>query len=344
MSGSRALIARVARALRRAVIAGIAIIICFAPFAPLCVAQTDLGAQRVGTASGTFLKIAVDAQGAGMAGAAGSFMTGAGALFWNPAGLGITPHRELLVSAVDYTADIPIGAISFSHPVGPYGLGVAFTGLRTSVMETDEYHPLGTGREVSYNAWTLALGASRGLTDKLFFGAAAKLYRESFAPEIGGPAITTWLIDIGAVYFVGYRDARLALAMQNFGPDLRPGGTFDSRRGEGEMLFTGFSPPTFFRFAACIDPVHTAHFKLTTAIEMGHPADNQEALRFGFEGLLESTLALRAGYDAAADALKLHAGLGLRVPAGERTFFADYAYSDGGYFGNIHRWSLRVLW
>jgi len=67
-------------------------------------------------------------------------------------------------------------------------------------------------------------------------------------------------------------------------------------------------------------------------------------VRLGFEATLQHALALRAGYDFAADALHLNAGLGARLRFGEAVLHADYSFSDGGYFGSVHRWTLRYLW
>jgi len=314
--------------------------------APLAYAQTDLGGQRVGTSSGGFLKIALDARGAALAGATCAFVSGPAALFWNPGGLGIENERGVLVSGVDYAAEIPLVAAAVSFPFAPLrgAVGVAFAGMSADMEETDEFHPLGTGRTFSYSTWTLALGASRALTDKLSFGVAAKAYHEALGTEIDGPQITSWLMDAGAIYFVGYRDTRIGIALTNFGPDLRPNGSFTSRRNGAEIRYTSFSPPTFFRFGCSIDPWRSGPWKTVASVEVGHPADNREVLRAGGEASFQDLLALRAGYDFAADALKLHAGFGARVRMGESLLHVDYAFSAGGYFGDIHRWTLRLLW
>ncbi len=309
-------------------------------------AQTDLGGQRVGTSSGAFLKIPIDARGSALAGAVCACASGPAALFWNPAGLGIEAEREVLFTGIDYTAEIPAGAAALSFPFNPVrgSVGIALAGLRTEMDETDEYHPLGTGRQFTYSVGYLMIGVSRALTDKLNFGVAAKGLREALGPEVGGPVLTTWLLDAGAIYFVGYRDARIGIALSNFGPDLRPGGTFASHRNGAQVRYTGFSPPTFFRFGVSVDPWRSAAWQTTAAFEVGHPADNREAMRVGLEAVFMNTLALRGGYDLSADALKLNLGCGGRVRMGDQVVVIDYAYAEGGYFGGVHRWSLHYQW
>jgi hypothetical protein len=309
-------------------------------------AQADLGGQRVGTSSGTFLKIPLDARGSAMAGATCPWVSGPAALFWNPAGLGIENERAVLFSAIAYPGEIPIGAAAVSFPFDPLGgaLGFAVAGLSAEMDETDEYHPLGTGRSFSYRSWAVIVGGSSALTDKLSFGISAKLYHEALGTEVGGPQLTAWLLDAGATYFVGYRDARIGIALSDFGPDLRPGGEFTSRRNGAEIRYTSFSPPTVFRFGASIDPWTTDTWKIVTVLEMGHPADNRELVRVGAEATFRQLFALRGGYDLSADALNLHAGFGARVRSGDQLFGADYSFSSGGYFGDVHRWTLQVHW
>jgi len=314
--------------------------------APGVAAQSDLGGQRVGTSAGTFLKIPVDARASAMAGATSSYVSGPVALFSNPAGLGISRERGASFTAARLPADIPAGGAAVALPCAPlHGwLGVGVSALGVTMDETDEFHPLGTGREFSYTAMTLILGGSRALTDKLSFGVSAKLFREELGPEVGGPQLTSWLMDAGAIYFVGYRDARIGLALSNFGPDLTPSGSFVSRRNGARVRYDSFSPPTFFRFSLTIDPIHTERWVGVTILEIGHPADNREVVRMAAELGFRQVLFLRSGYDFTADVLKFHAGLGARVRMGARVVQADYAYAAGDYYGDIHRWTLGVVW
>lgn len=309
-------------------------------------AQSELGTQRVGTSSGTFLKIPIDARTSAMAGALSANATGPAAMFSNPAALGLEKERATQFTSIQYVADIPMYGAAASLPLYALkgSLGFSFSGVFVKMDETDEYHPLGTGRDFSYSTWCVALGFSRALTDKLSFGIAGKALHEAFATELGGPSMTPWLIDVGTVYYVGYRDARIGLAVNNFGPDLRPDGYFRSHRNGTEIRYGSFSPPTVFRFGFSIDPYRSESIVTLASFDVGHMADNKESLRLGLEAVLRKTLALRGGYDFTADALNLHAGFGLlvRIPTGPLQL--DYAFSDGDYFGNVHRWTLTVPW
>ena len=309
-------------------------------------AQSDLGSQRVGTSSGAFLKIPIDARSSAMAGALSANATGPAAMFSNPAALGLEKERATQFTTIQYVADIPMYGAATSLPIHALkgSIGFAFSGVFVKMDETDEYHPLGTGRSFSYSTWCAALGFSRALTDKLSFGIAAKAMHEALATELGGPTQTPWLIDVGTVYYVGYRDARIGLAVNNFGPDLRPAGTFTSHRNAAEIRYGSFSPPTVFRFGFSIDPWRNEYIATLASFDVGHMADNKESLRLGVEATIRETLAIRGGYDFTADALNFHAGFGARVRMPTGPLQIDYAFSNGDYFGNVHRWTLTVPW
>ncbi|MCK4303473.1 MAG: PorV/PorQ family protein, partial [Candidatus Eisenbacteria sp.] len=279
---------------------------------PPAEAGSELGSQRVGTSSGVFLKVPIDARSSAMAGATTSSISGPAAMFVNPAGLGLEHDRAALLSGIRYVADIPMGATAIALPIRRLGgsLGLAISGVFAEMDETDEYHPLGTGRSFSYSAWALAVGFSRPLTDKLSCGASVKLFSENLATEIGGTSLMPVMLDAGAIYYVGYRDARIGIAINNFGPDLRPAGQYTSRRTGSEMRYGSFSPPTLFRFGFSIDPVQSEHIRTLMSIDMGHLADNQEAIRLAGEAILEDHFVVRAGYDFSADAFKFNGGFG----------------------------------
>src|SRR5512132_1463695 len=69
-------------------------------------AQFTFGDQRVGTSSGTFLGIGVGARAVGLGGSFVAVANDPSAIFWNPAGLASLQRPELLLSHVDWPADI----------------------------------------------------------------------------------------------------------------------------------------------------------------------------------------------------------------------------------------------
>ena len=309
-------------------------------------AESRVGFQRVGTSAGVFLKIPIDARTAAMCGATTSLVSGPSAMFVNPAGLGLENERAAQVTCIQYTADIPMYGTAVSMPVSILrgSLGCSISGIYTEMDETDSYHPLGTGRSFSYSAWIAAVGFSRALTDKLSFGLNLKIFHESIGTEVGGPTLTPWMMDAGAIYYVGYRDSRIGIAMNNFGPDIRPSGHYESNRTGSDIRYGSFSPPTVFRFGFSIDPWATSFVKTLCSFEVAHLADSKESMRLAGEITFEDRIVLRSGYDFAADVLKFSCGAGMMVPLGAHDVTFDYSFTEGDDFGQIHRWTFTAPW
>jgi hypothetical protein len=312
-------------------------------WAPGARAQTSLGGQRIGTSSGTFLKIGLDARSAALGGAAIAVIQGPGAVFGNPAGLlDQRGGTTFYASYMQWPADIQISAFCLSQSVpsidSQFALALAFLG--TDLEETNEYYPQGTGRTLSYSDMTASLAFARNFTDRLAIGVTAKYFREDEGSNLGGPTMAGILVDAGSTYSMGYRNAKLSIALSDFGADLRPSGDYLSNVTGAPTRYAAFSPPTLFQLGFAIDPWISGGSRLTTAVQVMHQSDKQETLRAGAEYWLRDTYAARAGYDLASDEMGFSAGLGLKVHLLNRPGTVDYAYTEGGHLAAVHRWSL----
>ncbi len=321
--------------------------LCLAVLAQPGMAQTNLGGQRVGTASATFLEIGAGARGAAIGGAFVCIADDATATQWNPAGLIHVKSRQASFSLIDWPADISYSHLALAYPVAMLDgtLGFQFGTLSTEMEETTEYHPDGTGRNFTFSDWVAGVSFAKRFTDKFSGGFTVKYVRESLGTEIGGPTMSSWLIDAGTWYDVGYGSLRLGVALLNFGPELRPDGHYDSSRptgADGPITYESFAPPTTFKAGIAIDPIQRPGWRLTTVVEMNHPADNVETILLGGELWIHETLALRAGYDSNADELNFSAGVGLVASLGSAHGTVDYAYTDGEYLGRIDRLSIGL--
>lgn len=309
-------------------------------------AQTNLGGQRVGTSAGTFLEIGVGARGAAMGGAFVCIADDATATQWNPAGLIRAQNRQISFSVADWPADIAYSHLCAAYPVAALDgtIGIQFGALGTDMEETTEYFPEGTGRTFSFNDWVAGVSFAKRFTDKFSGGMTLKYVREELGAEIGGPTMSSWLVDAGTWYDVGYGSLRLGVALLNFGPEFRPGGHYVSRQPAtaGNVNYESFSPPTTFKAGVAVDPVQKPGYRLTTVLEMNHPADNEETFIFAGELWIGKLLALRAGYDMNADELNFSSGLGVRANMGSVQGTIDYAYTEGEYLGRIDRLSVGL--
>ena len=88
------------------------------------------------------------------------------------------------------------------------------------------------------------------------------------------------------------------------------------------------------------EPVEREDHRLTTTLEFDQPSDNQFDTRAGVEYEWSKRFAVRTGYDINASELKFSAGAGFYPEFGTVRGTLDYAYTDGGVLGAIHRVSI----
>jgi hypothetical protein len=183
---------------------------------------------------------------------------------------------------------------------------------------------------------------ARRWTDKLLIGAGLKFVREDLGSQVGGPTSQAVLFDVGSIYYLGLGSVRIATSLTNFGSQITPSGEFTSPLTGEIRQYDGYDPPMMFRYGLAFEPLENSKQRLTTALEVNQPADNQQLMKAGLEWTYMRRFALRTGYNFRADALKLSAGAGFVAGLGQSTLNIDYAYTDGGPLGAIHRMSLGV--
>ncbi len=306
-------------------------------------AQTRLGGQRAGTSSGTFLKIPVDPRGAALAGAFVAGAEGVAAVSWNPACLTTLHEPELMFAYVRWPGDVDYSffAAGFNSTRFRGTFGVQVGHLGTVLRETTEEHPYGTGRSFGVRDWYIGLSYGRRFTDNLSFGITGRFVREDLGTEVGGPSTNNWLVDAGTLYFIDFLDTRLAFAIHSFGPEFKPGGTYVSQVTGAETEYEAFSPPTAFLLGLSTAPIRRTGTSLRTYIEMNHFSDSPETVKFGSQLSLRDALDLRAGYDFYAEAMQFSCGAGIHTSFGFSEGDADYAFTDAGPLGEVHRFALR---
>jgi hypothetical protein len=307
-------------------------------------AQTGLGSQREGTSSATFLRIGVGARAQGMGGTFVAVADDPSAIYWNPAGLASLQTREVSASHVDWPADVKYDHLTLVLPSRRLGgsIGLQFGALTSRIQETTDLEPFGTGNEFTYSDVVVGGSFARRWTDKLLVGAGAKYVREDLGSQVGGPTTNAILFDAGSIFYLGLGSIRIAAALTNFGPEMRPGGGYTSPYTGEQRQYDGFDPPMTFRFGAAFEPVENATQRVTLSMEMGQPADNQLQIQGGAEWSYRHMFALRTGYDATADLMKFSAGAGFVASFGTLRGALDYAFTDAGDLGAVQRVSLGV--
>jgi len=300
-----------------------------------------VGSERVGTSGGNFLKIGLGARAVGMGEAFVAVANDASAIYWNSAGVASLIRTEVAVSHVEWPADIGYEHIAYIMPSRKLGgsVGVQFGLLHSDIAQTTEEQPFGTGQTLTYSDWDAGLTYGRRVTDRLLLGVGGKLVHEDFGSDVGGPTLNTWLVDIGSIYYLGISSVRIGMALSHFGPDFKPSGDFTSATGE-VRAYDNFSPPTTFRFGVAWEPVEKETQRLTTSLEFDQPSDNQLVAKGGVEYEIDRRFALRTGYNANADEMKWSAGAGFYPTFGTTRGTLDYAFTDGGVLGSVHRVTL----
>jgi len=305
-------------------------------------AQFDLGSQRAGTSSGSFLKIGVGARAVAMGEAFVAVANDPSTIVWNPAGLASILRQQVQFSHTEWPGDIDYEFLVYVLPSRRLGGSIAIQlgMLATQLDETDEYHPFGTGRTFSYSDFVVGMAYGRRWTDKLLIGAGIKYVREDLGSQVGGPVTSSTLVDLGSIYYLGYGSVRIATSLSNFGPEMTPRGSYVSPYTGGTRSYDGFDPPIQFRYGLAFEAIETAHQRLTVATEIVQPADNAQRIKAGLEWTWQRRYSLRGGYNFNADIMRLSAGFGIAVPLKLAQGTIDYAYTDGGPLLGVNRLSL----
>jgi hypothetical protein len=300
-----------------------------------------LGGQRVGTAAATFLKIDVGAEATAMSGAYVAMASDATTLYWNPGAAAQVPNNSLTLSHIEWPVDIQYEFLGYVHHLEDFGtIGLSLGMLHMPDMEvTTEYHPTGTGEYFRYYDTFAALTLAMKMTEQFSFGISAKYVEEGLAElKMGG-----WLIDFGTFYWTGFESLRFAVSLSNFGPDMKPTGSYQKRTKEGdynEENYEAFSPPTTFRVGTAMEVIETENYALTTSFQINHPVDNVENAVVGLDFSYLNNLHLRAGYRINYDEERFTLGAGFIVPISSLEFSVDYAYKSFTNLGSTHQFTF----
>lgn len=298
--------------------------------APAAVAQIDYGYdfERSGSAGFQFLKIALGARESALGEAAAALTNDVNAVFWNVGALPLATERQVAFTHNEWIVNSSVDAVAASTPLGPYAVGLSVVRFGIEPFEeTTVLEPDGTGRTVEAGSFVVGLAGARRFTDRLSIGLQAKYVRETLDDE----AYEGVLFDVGALYYTGFRDLRLAFALQHFGPDV-------------QGLQQDFRTPLLFRVAVADDLVRGPALRVSGAVELVHPTDNNEWVNGGLEAVVVDVLALRAGYRLSVDEGAWSFGGGVAPPAvGGVALRADYAYVPfGETLGATHRFTVTL--
>jgi hypothetical protein len=300
------------------------ILLTFAALAIVC-ASCAFAAGKEGTSA------------AAMADAYDPIASGPEAIFWNAAGLVNVENQGITVSDNEWIADTRMVAGAYARRFGFGTVGFMVQSLMYGAMdETTVEKPDGTGN--TFSAMDMAAGVALGrrLTDRFSVGGTVKLVRMAFSDVEGVDPAMGVAFDVGTQYMTGFRTLRMAIALQNLGPEMQYGGTYGElprNREEEERQqeeFESFSLPVVVRLGVAYDPVEN----MTMSINAAHPNDGDETLDFGGEWWPLKMVAIRGGYKLNYDEAKYTGGVGFKFSG----FRPDLAYTNMGRL----RYSLKA--
>ncbi|PAP75874.1 PorV/PorQ family protein [Rubrivirga marina] len=316
--------------------------------AALVAASGPAHAQKVGTTSFQFLKVMPTARATAMGDAYGSLAQGAEALFWNPAGVAHTTGHALTATHIPYLVDTRISSAGYATSLGGFGqVGIQLQAVDygdIAETRTDQlgfnadgtYNPGLTGSSYSPSAFAAGVTYARSLTDRFSTGITAKYVRESLYDGAFAGGVNTAagavLFDFGIQYQTGFRSLDIAMAVQNFGPEV----AFVEER---------FAAPLTFRLGATGDLVgpngmvrQDPQNRLTVAYDLHQPNDYDQQMHVGLEYSFAEVVSLRSGYKMNYDTEGLTFGAGLNADLSGARLGVDYSYgSMGDFLGSVHR-------
>ena len=318
--------------------------------APL-LAAPPASAQKVGTTSFQFLKVMPTARATAMGDAYASLASGSEALFWNPAGVATTTGHSLTATHIPYLVDTSVSSVGYTVSAGTLGqFGVQLQSVdygelaetradRLGFDANGDYNPGLTGSTFSPSAFAVGLTYARSLTDRFSTGITAKYVRESlYDGDFAGPdgalntAAGATLFDVGIQYETGFKSLDLAMAVQNFGPEV----AFVDER---------FAAPLTFRLGVAGNLIgadgivrQNATNRLTVAYDLLQPNDYDQQMQFGVEYAFADLIALRTGYKLNYDVEGFTFGAGLNADVSGARLGVDYSYGGmGDFLDAVHR-------
>ncbi len=302
----------------------------------------NLGGQRAGIASTSFLKSDLNPRSVGMGGASI-------ALGQDPVGIlsnvsSIALNENPVISATSYTYGLGIqqSYLAFSSPFKGAGVGLSVNVLTSDAMEVrTEFQPDGTGELFYYTSASTGLSYAKKLSDNFNFGIRIKHLYEQIAQYNNHSAAA----DLGFLYHTDVKDLKFAVVVQNFGGKSKLVGDFIESPFNRDSLTSPdiYNLPTEFKLGLSVVPYKRNGHAILTAIQLNHPNDNSENLRLGVEYQFQDLLFARVGYKINLKGQQWPSfGIGFRTVVLNNPIYVNYAANVNSYTGWQHAFGLSL--
>lgn len=304
----------------------------------------NLGGQRTGISTLTFLKEDVSPRSIGMAGATTTLKGDAYAAHWNPAGLTEIPGHSFAVSTRMYPASIlhTFFAANFKwRETDVFAFTINNFNLANQEVRT-EFQPEGTGQKFIANNMAISATYAKALTYKFSMGLTLRYINERM-DVYQAHAIAA---DLGFIYKTSFKDLRFGIFLQNFGPNSKATGRYISTNFANKSFVPdAYSLPNVFKLGLAIVPFKKNNHSITTALELHQPSDNAANLRFGVEYSFMETFFARTGYWINFNTYVIPTfGAGIKSNLKFGTFYFTYAFATAKTFmGTNHSFGIEFI-
>jgi hypothetical protein len=271
---------------------------------------------QAGTSGGDFLRISAYSRGSAVGGAWVAVAEGAGALHYNPAGVGRNGAGEFTLTHSALFQDLKLENLSVTYPLrNGSGIGIGVSYLGYGSIEGYDISGSPTGLLSAYSL-LLTVAYSQRLTDNLSIGLAVKPVLERLADH----SARTVTADLGVIADLGQFSVGAQLA------NLRGSLTFVNDR---------VSLPRTLRVGVAYRSLGTG-----SLISLGgaRESDGRYAVCSGVEYRYSHNLTLRAGYGSslgeqgsASEGFSFGAGLNINPIA------FDYSFRPSGTLNSVHQ-------
>ncbi len=328
--------------------------------------NADVETEKLAQTSMKFLVTSVDARSTALGGAVtAEFYGNSTSQFYNPASMaGMEGNFHVGVSQLQFITDINynVAALAFRPSGGNYGvfgvsvLAVDYGDFLGTIRANNEAGFVDTGT-YSPTAMSVGVGYARSFTDRFSAGGNVKYVfqdigdgfaiTQDFDQQSGTSftesAVTSTLdyskatvaFDFGVVYQTGFRSLTIAMAARNFAREL----IYVRERFELPLIFQIGAQMNLLDLANMDPDMH----QLVAHVDAQRPRDFNEHVKFGLEYSFAGILYLRGGYEnIVSEEQGFSAGGGLHYDMSNLRLGADYAYTDFGLFGDVHRVGVQI--
>lgn len=300
--------------------------------------------ERNGQSGWQFLKINGDSRQAALGGAFTAIANGdANSVFGNPASLTDVDNIDVQINVLKWVADINYQSFAAAYSLGDLGVVALSLAMLDygDIPETINASsgsggttPVITGSNFSANDFVVGFTYSKKITDNLSVGGSLRWMQQ----QIAELSMNNWALDLGTMYYTGFRSLRIAITARNFGPDSRFGGWSEEYQTESDYV----RMPLDFRAGIAMDFLDeegSPHL-LTAIVEGDLPNDGREKFHLGASYSFDGMFFVRAGYKFNYDVQRFTFGAGITYPIGSTVGTINYAYVDFGELTQVHTFSL----